>query len=886
MPNRRRPPQFLRSFAALALARRDRDFLVADLDEEYAERAGTTPFRAACWYAAQTVHAAIARRRATHLDARGQLTMGLWQDLRFSFRNLRKQRGFTAVALITLALGIGANTAVFSVIRHVLLAPLPYRDAGRVVDVWSQWRGFDKTWVSDAEVIDYQTRVKAFESAGAWGSNQVNITGDGDPIRVGEADITPNLFDVLGVQPLMGRAFTAAESEAAESTVVIISYELWRQRFDSAADILQRTLTVNGRARQIVGVMPQDFALPTDFVVEAEEPTRVWMPYKLDPQTRGSHGLNAAARLRPGVTVAAANAELTVLAQTLVTEKLYPKEMQFHAFALSVNDEAFGAVRPALLLVVGAVAFLLLIACTNVANLLLVRAEARSREIAVRTALGAHRWRIIRQLLTEGAVLATVAALLGIGIAALALKLLVAGAGTSLPRLNTVGLDASVLLFTVAASMVTLVLFSLVPAIRTARVDLVDSLKDGSQNASSGIGKQRLRAMLVVTEMALAVVMLTGAGLMLRSLWSLQHLDLGFNSDRVLTMRLALPAKTYDTPEKVNGFYDQLVGRVRVLPTVERAGFLRLVPLAQQIGDWGLVIEGYQPPPGVGSPGDWQVATSGGPEALGERLVAGRWLSDDDTMGRQDVGLINEAMAARYWPNGNALGGRFRMGNSPQSPWVTVVGIVGNVRHNSVTGQVKPLFYRALGQFHQSAGRPQRTMSLIVKTTGNPTAIVSNVRAEIRRLDPSLPVAAVQTMQDVVNHSIATQRLTGWLLSVFASLALALAAVGIYGVLSFVVSQRRQEIGIRMAIGADRGQVLGMILRNGLSLALFGLIAGLAASAALSRFIASLLHGVSPIDPVTFGLVAVVLVVVAVGACLLPALRATRVNPVSALRAE
>lgn len=813
--------------------------------------------------------------------------MGLWQDLRFSVRNLIKQRGFAAVALITLALGIGANTAVFSVVRHVLLAPLPYRDAAHLVDVWSQWRGFEKTWVADAEAIDYQTRITAFESAGAWDTFQVNVTGDGDPIRVGASDITPNLLDVLGVQPLLGRGFTSAEADVADPTVVLISYDMWQQRFGGAGDVLQRTLDLNGHAKQIVGVMPSGFALPTDYVVDAEEPTRVWLPYKLDPKNRGSHGLYAAARLKPGATVASANAELTTLAQTMVTEKLYPKEMQFHAFALSVNDEAFGAVRPALLLVVGAVAFLLLIACTNVANLLLVRADARSREMAVRTALGAHRWRIIRQLLTEGAVLAVTAAVLGIGIAAVALRLLVAGAGTSLPRLNTVSLDPSVLAFTMAMSMVTLVLFSLVPAIRTARVDLVDSLKDGSQNTSSGVGKQRLRGALVVIEMALAVIMLTGAGLMLRSLWSLQHLDLGFKPDRVLTMRLALPAASYDTPEKVVGFYDRLVQRVRTLPTVERAGLLRLIPLAQEIGDWGMVIDGYQPPPGVGAPGDWQVASSGGPEALGERLVAGRWFTDADTIGREDVGLINEAMASKYWPNGGALGGRFRMGSALKNPpWVTVVGIVGNVRHNGILGQIKPKFYRPVGQFHQSTGRPQSTMSLVVKTTGDPTSIVNSVRAEIRRLDPSLPVANVQTMQDVVNHAIATQRLTGWLLTVFASLALALAAVGIYGVLSYVVSQRRQEIGIRMAIGADRGQVLGMILRNGLALAFTGLIAGLAAAAALSRFISSLLHDVSPMDPMTFGLVAIVLMVVAAGACILPALRATRVNPVSALRAE
>lgn len=813
--------------------------------------------------------------------------MGLGQDLRYAVRNLRQHRGFAAVALFTLALGIGANTAVFSVISHVLIAPLPYREPDRVVDIWSQWKGFDKTWVSDAEAIDYQTRVGAFEAAGAWSGGQVNITGDGDPVRVGAAEVTPNLFDVLGVAPSIGRTFTDADAEPAQVNVAILSHEMWQQRYGGAPDILQRTLMLNGAAVQIVGVMPASFQLPTDYVVDAEEPTRLWLPYKLDKTNRGSHGLNAAARLKPGATVQSANAELATLAHTLVAEKLYPEAMGFRAFAVTTTDEAVGAVRPALLLVVGAVTFLLLIACTNVANLLLVRADARSREMALRTALGADRWRVVRQLVTEGAVLATAAALAGVGLAWVALKVLVASAGAEIPRLSTVSLDGRVLGFTALVTVATLLLFSLVPALRAARVDLVDALKDGSQSASAGAKKQRLRGALVIAEMALAVVMLTGAGLMIRSVWSLQHLDLGFNADRVLTLRLALPATSYDTPEKVVTFYDQLVRRIRALPGVERAGLLRLVPLAQDIGDWGLNVEGYQPPPGVGTPADWQVASAGGPEALGERLVSGRWLTDADTIGGQDVALINEAMATKYWNGRDPIGGRFRMGSNLQDAlWITVVGVVANVRHNGIDLPVKPKFYRPIGQFHQSVGRPQRNMTLVVKTAGAPLALVAPIRAKIHAMDSSLPVAAVQTMQDVVDRAIATPRLTSWLLSVFASLALGLAVVGVYGVLSYVVSQRRQEIGIRMAIGADRGQVLGMVLKNGLMLAFAGLAVGLGAAAALSRAIESLLHDVTPFDPFTFAAVAVVLAIASTGACLLPALRATRVNPVSALRGE
>jgi len=609
------------------------------------------------------------------------------------------------------------------------------------------------------------------------------------------------------------------------------------------------------------------------------------VPLRLNPANRGSHGYYATARLKPSATVASANAELQELAKTLVTEKLYPEAMKFRAFAVSTTDEAFAAVRPALWLVVGAVAFLLLIACANVANLLLVRADSRSREFAVRSALGARRWRLIRQLLTEGAVLAFAAAIVGVGLAALTLRLLVSQAGTALPRGSTVSLDGRVLAFSLLLTLVTLVLFSLVPAIRTARLNLVDSIKDGSQNASAGVAKQRLRGALVVAEMALALVMLLGAGLMLRSVWSLQRIDLGFNPDRVLTMRLALPATTYDTPEKTVAFYDGLIQKVRALPGVERAGYLRLLPLASQIGDWGLEVEGYTPPPGVGTPGDWQVATAGGPEALGERLIKGRWLTDADTIGRQDVALVNESMARKYWPDRDPLVGRFRMGG-PTRPWISVVGIVGNVRHNGVEAEIKPKFYRPLGQFHQSSGNPSRNTTLVIKTTGDPMALAPTVRAEVRRIDDRLPVAAIQSMQNVVDHAIATPRLTGWLLSVFAVLALALASVGIYGVMSFVVSQRRQEIGIRMAIGADKRQVIGMMLRSGLVLAAAGIVVGLALGAMVTRLMQALLHDTSTLDPLTFTAVPIILLAVSLVACLVPALRAARVSPVSALRAD
>ncbi len=804
----------------------------------------------------------------------------LVQDLRLGARGLWRRPGFSAAAVLTLALGIGANTAVFSVIQHVLLAPLPYQDPDRAVVIWSKWTGFDKTWVSDAEAADYATRVPAFSAAGAWSGAQVNLTGDGsDPVRIGAAFVTPNLFSVLGVNPMAGRGFTEEEAQTTP-TVVILSYGLWQRRF-GGADVIGRTIQINGIAREVVGVMPRNFQLPTDYVIDAEEPTSMWLPYRLNAQNRGSHGLYAAARLRVGATVAQANAQLKTLTETLTQEGKYPTAMQFSAFAVTTTDEAVSAVRPALGLVWGAVGCLLLIACANVANLLLVRGDSRAREMAVRSALGARPWRLVRQLVTEVAVLAVVAAAAGVAIAWVVLTAIVAADTTALPRAASVTLDGRVIAFSALLTLVTLLIVALIPAVRTSRVALVDAFKDGSAQTSTGERRQRLRGALVIAETALAVALLAGAGLMIRSLWNLQQIDLGFNPDRVLTMRLALPAAQYETPEKVNAFYRELVSRVRNVPGVQQAGLLRLLPLASSIGDWGLTIEGRTPTPGVSTPGDWQVATAGGPEALGERLVSGRWLSDADSAGALDVALVNQAMAEKYWPGQDPLGRRFRMGG-PDRPWITIVGLVGNVRHNGMTSEIKAKFYRAHGQFHLSTGNPARNMTLVVKTAADPLGSAAIVRDQVRALDASLPVAAIRSMQDVVDTSIATPRITGWLLGLFAGLALVLAAIGIYGVLSYVVAHRRQEIGIRMAMGASPATIIGLVMRGALILAVTGVAIGLGVAALATRLATSLLHGVAPIDPASFLLAPALLLVVALAAAMVPAWRAPRVGPARA----
>ncbi len=807
-----------------------------------------------------------------------------WRDLRYAARTLRRQPGFTAAALLTLALGIGATTAVFSVVQHVLLTPLPYEDPDRAVVIWSRWRGFDKTWVSDAEILDYRSRTSSFTEVGAWGTRQVNLTGGAeDPVRVGAGDITPNLLSVLGVSPLMGRGFTEAEATADTPTVVILSYELWQQRF-GGEPIAGKTTLINGVAHDIVGVMPRGFRLPTDYVQDAQEPTRLWLPLQLDPRIRGSHSYHAVARLKPGVTVEQANAELGALTATLTREGLYPEAMQFTAIALSTTDEALARVRPALWLVFGAVGCLLLIASANVANLLLVRAEGRTREFALRSALGADRGRILRQLMSEGVWLAIAAAVLGVGLAYGALAVLGASGLSGVPRAADIAIDGRVLLFSLAVTVLTLVLFSLAPAIRAARVDLTDALKDGSQSATAGRRRQRLRHALVVAETAMAVVLLTGAVLLTRSLWQLQQVPLGFTPDHALTMRLALPASSYDTPERVVDFYQRLLSEVRALPGVEHAGLLRILPLATPIGDWGLQVEGYQPPPGVSAPGDWQIASEGVLDALGARLVAGRDLTAADTDGAQDVALINEAMARKYWDGRNPIGGRFRMGNSERSPMITVVGVVGNITHNGVTAEIKPKFYRPFGQFHRSSGNPARNLTLVIRTAGDPMLLAAPVRQRIRALDAQLPIAALSTLDDIVATSIATPRLTGSVLALFAGLALLLAGIGIFGVLSYVVSQRQQELGVRLAIGAGRGQILALVLRSGLMLTIVGIAVGLAMTAAVVPQLTPLLHDVSPYDPITFVAVPVVLLLIATAATFGPAWRASRVDPLVALR--
>ena len=809
-------------------------------------------------------------------------------DLRFGARTLARNPGFACVAVLTLALGVGANAAIFSVVNAVLLRPLPWHEPDNAVMIWSRWTAFDKTWVSDGEVNGYRKETRTLAEVGAWGEGQVNLTGDGEPERVAYAAVTANLFSVLGATPIKGRTFTEAEDVPNGPRVAILGYGVWQRRYAGDPAIVGRTVQIDGNAYEVVGVMPADFVLPTDFHNPA--PSTLWLPAQWDASStdHGSHGYYAAARLKPGVTAAQAREDLHNLAEAWTARGLYPRQMQFDTVVITLRDEVVGTVRRAIWLLFGAVGFLLLIACANVANLLLARAEARQREMAVRSALGAGAMRIVRQLMTESLVLAAISAVAGLALATIGVRMLTAWNPSSIPRVAGATVDVPVLLFTAAVAIVTTVVFSLAPAFRLLRPEVTEAMKEGSANATTGGARRRFRNALVVAEMALAVVLLIGAGLMLRTLWSLQRVDLGLNPSGVLTMRLSLPRTAYREPADVVNFYSRLMQELRNVPGVKQAGAARSLPLGSQIGDFGLVVDGFTPPPGTSAKGDWQIATAGYMEAIGEQVVRGRTIEANDTSDTQLVALINDEMARRYWPGRDPIGGRFRIGQDPRRPWVTVVGIVKGVRHNGITEVVKEKFYVPHTQWHRSLGNANliRSMTLVIKTDGDPSSLTTSVRGVIRQIDPNLPVADVRTMDQVVGAALATPRFTSVLLSIFAALALTLSAIGIYGVLSYLVSRRTREIGIRVAIGAQRADVIRMVLGSGLSLALIGIGIGIALAFGITGLLRGLLHGVTPADPATFAGVAVLLTAVAIVASTVPAWRASRVDPVLALKSE
>jgi predicted permease len=809
-------------------------------------------------------------------------------EIRQAARRLRRTPGFAALAVLTIGLGLGANTAIFSVLDAVVLEPLPWpAPEGRAM-VWSRWRNFDKTWVNPFEMTRYAKQCPSIAEAAWWGTGQSNLTGDGEAVRVGTAAVSASLFSTLGVAPALGRAFLPEEDREGGPQVTILSHELWQGRYAGADDILGRRIEIDRVPHMVVGVMPPRFALPTDFGADAAEPMRLMVPRQTEAgelTSMDGHGDYGAVRLAPGATAARLTTELRAATARMTQDGLYPREMGMDAFAVSLRDEVLGPHRPALWLVTGAVSLLLLIACANVASLLLARGERRQREMAVRTALGAGRRRLVVPLLWEGVLLAWGGALVGLALAEAALRTLMATASFPLPRAAAAAVDPRAFAFALMLSTAVTLLFALGPAFHASRVDPAEALQDGGLRTRGSASGRRWRGALVVAETALAVTLATGAGLMARSLQSLYRIDVGFDPSQVMTASLSLPQVAYPTPESTIPFYRALLDGVRALPGVESAGLIRRLPLGQAIGDRGVDVEGYVED-AAGAAADWQVASGGAAEALRERLVAGRLLSDGDVIDAPGAVVINQAMARKFWPGRNALGGRMRVGSGEGRPWITVVGIVADVKHTGLTAPVKPKFYRPLEQFHIPTGSTTRNVNLVVRTSGDPLALTPAVRDVIRRLDASVPVANVQTMDDVVAAALGTPRFAGRLLALFAGLALALAAVGVYGVLSLSVSERTPEIGVRMALGAAPAQVVRLVVREGLALVGLGLAAGIGLALGLARLARSLLYETAPSDPVTLAGVAAALLVTALAAAWLPVRRALRVEPMTVLREE
>ena len=850
---------------------------------------------------------AAARRRAQrdfggvdrHKDAvRDERGASWWfdalSDVRIAARSLRHRPGLTAAALLTLTLGVGATSTVFSVVERVLLTPLPYAHPRSVVAVWSAWTGFDQTWLSYDEWEGWRARIPAFADVGIYSDGSSTLDGD-SPERVRSELVGRNVFPILGVSPERGRNFSADEDRPGGPHVVILSHDVWERRFSGDPSIVGKQIQVSGMMRTVVGVMPAEFQLPLDYT--GGEHAQIWLPLATNAENEGalpgpafpkggaSHGFYGIARLASGATPAAANAQLRDLVAQ-ITRDGYMAGSDFRAYVVPVEEQITGRVRPVLLVVFGAVMLVLLIACANVAGLLLVRGETRRRELAVRVALGAAPSRLARLLITESTLLAVAGGTAGIVLSWIAIRLLRSHAPGGLPRVSETSVNWTVLAFALIASALTAVLTGLLPLAQANRLGLTDELREGGRGATTGRARLRWRQALVTAEIALAVVLVAGAGLMIRTVRSLLTIDPGFRADGVLTMRLTTPTLWYTDSIRVVAFWDDLQRRVAALPRVEHVGAVRLLPLASEMGDWGLRIDGYTPPPNQGAPGDWQIVTPGFFEAMGLRVREGRTLGQGDDMRGPLAMVVNRAFETQYFDGRRALGGRVRINGSDSLHVYTVVGVVDDVHHNTLIGTVKPEFFVTLAQFAVAPGNTRRTMNLVVRTQGDPKALVAPLRAAVRAVDARLAVSDVRTMDDIVNAAIGGQRFAMQTLGLFAIVALVLSAIGIFGIVSQMVASRAHELGIRAALGATPRQLTALGLGAGLRQVLVGLALGIGAALLLTRALASMLHGVKPTDPLTFATVAVVTGAAAVAASVLPALRAGRVDPNVALRAD
>ncbi len=803
-----------------------------------------------------------------------------WQDLRYALRMLQKNPGFAMAAVVTLALGIGANTAIFSVCNTVLLKPPPYLEPGRIVMLWEHRRGQMPQTVAPANFVDWREQTRSFSEVAAIRSSSMILIGQGEPARLKGAAVSANFLSLFGVHLTLGRNFLAEEDQPDRNHVVILSYQMWRERFGARPDIVGRPITLNDTSHTVVGVLPPDFQFasnPSDF--QARNQFDFWAPLALNLEKlqRGTHPLRVFARLKPGVELAQAQADLNVVGANL--ERLYPEDnREMGITAVPLGEQLTTTVRPVLAILLSAVGLLLLIACANVSNLLLSRAAAREKEMAVRMALGASRRRLAQQLLTESLLLAGLGGSGGFLLAWATISALSSRLPADLSRASGVTLDARILLFTGLISLFTGVLFGLAPLFQARKVNPNESLKQNARGASGS--QSRMRSSLVVVQMAVATILLIGAGLTAKSLWALLHVSPGFRTEQILTARVSLPRSGYPDNRRIAAFQQELLKSVQSAPGVQSAGFATYLPLSGTDNGWAFVIEGRPPlPVGVYNGAKYRPASPGYFETIGIPLLRGRTFTFADTEDAPWVVIINQVMARKYWGEQDPVGQRLRFGGKV---WRTVIGVVGDVLHEGLDGAAKAEMYVPFTQAPNVESGP----TIVVRTAIAPTAVAADLRSAVSAIDRAIPIDQIETMEQFVSVSVAQPRFRTAILVAFSILALLMASIGIYGVMNYLVIQRTHEFGIRMSLGATHGDVLRLVLGRAAVLIGLGLGLGLLGSVLLVRLIAKLLYGVTPLDPFTFITVSIVLSAVALSASYIPARRATRVDPMVALRYE
>ena len=806
-------------------------------------------------------------------------------DVRYSIRSLLKQPAFTAVAIVTLALGIGANTAVFSVVNAVLLRPLPYNDPSRLVTIWEQspQRDMYEMPVSLANLRDWQDQNSTFEQIAAYTFTELNLTGTGEPSRLLAVRSSANLFPLVGGQTIFGRTFNAEEDKEGAERVVVISNAVWRSRFGSDPDIVGRSLTLNNQSYSVVGVMSPGFQFPVGFGYMGKvlnDPVDAYVPIAAasNELRRGNYSFFAIGRLKPGVSIEQARADMTAIESRL--EQQYPEGNTGISVSLvPTYEQTVKAVRPALLVLLGAVGFLLLIACANIANLMLARTASREREIAIRLALGASRFRVLRLLLGESLLLSIAGGLLGLLLALWGTDALIALAPENIPRLNEVGIDVRVFSFTLIIAVITGVIFGVIPALQSAKPDLNKALKEGTRGSTGGVAGKRTRSTLVAVEVALSLVLLIGAGLMIKSFARLQQVNLGFNPDQLVTTSLSLSRSKYGEGRQQVAFFQEALQRLESLPGVQSAAATTALPLTLSVSGSDFLIEGRPAP----QPGQEMVINTSGvsPEyfrTLGVPMLKGREFSDRDTSDAPLAAVINNDLARTYFPNEDPIGKRITFDEGES--WISIVGVAADVRRFGLDSNAKPEVFLPYLQL------PSRSMSLVIRSSTDPKSMGAAIKNEIQKIDKDMPLEETKTMQELLAESNSGRRFNMLLLSLFAGIALLMAIVGIYGVMSYTVAQRTKEIGIRVAIGAQTADVFRMVIGQGMALALIGIVLGLVSAFGVTRLMATMLFGVEATDPTTFIGIAVLLAIIAFVACYLPGRRATKVDPLIALRYE